>query len=143
VPFRQPRDRARRVRGDGRLPITAEIEVEQLRAALREHARDAERQRAEWEHELQELKESLRRRVQEVAAREQELKEAVRQRERRGRRRRWHRGSDGSEPPVSLERRARELDRLADELAARERELERRERELQRRELRGNDADRP
>ena len=109
--------------------------MEQLRAALREHARDAERRRAEWEHELQELKQALRRGVEEVVAREQELREAVLRREDpRSRRRRWRKGADGADSAAALERRARDLDRLAEELAGREREVERRERELERRE---------
>jgi hypothetical protein len=123
---RLERRRERELEGDS---------VEQLKATLRAHAREAERRRENWEHELVELKELLRRRVAEVSAREQELAEAVRRLEKRrdGR----GRGSRGKRPSgettgqaTELERRARELDALAESLEKRERELELREQRL-------------
>jgi len=126
-----PDDAPRKSRRRRDAPPTED--VEQLRARLREHAREAERQRDEWGRELDVLKQSLRRRIQEVAAREEELRQAVRQLERqRGKRGRGRSRSepDATEREADLERRARELDTLAKELARRERDLERSERRL-------------
>jgi len=112
-------------------------DLEELRATLREHAREAERQRDEATAEIDALKQSLRRRIDAVAAREQELEELIRRVEReqveqRSPRRRSR--GDGVEREVELERRAQDLDTLARELARRERELERRERSVAARE---------
>jgi predicted RNase H-like nuclease (RuvC/YqgF family) len=143
---RSKRTRAARGDGDGWVPLedaprkvrrrrdhSEDEDVEQLRAALREHAREAERQKDAWALELDVLKQSLRRRIQEVAAREQELRDAVQRLERRrgdrGRRGRRS-GSDANEREAELDQRARELDALAKELARRERDLERSERRL-------------
>jgi hypothetical protein len=106
-------------------------DVEELRAALREHAREAERQREEATSEVEALKQSLRGRLAAIAAREQELEEAARRLEHEREqlvRRRGRARDDDLPPEARLERRAEELDALASELARRERELARRER---------------
>ena len=102
------------------------------RRLLRDHAREAERSRHEWRRELDDLKQSLRERVEEVELREAQLAEAAQrlERNRDGRGRRGRRSENMlSEREAELEKVSQEL-RSAQELEQRERDVRRREQQL-------------
>jgi hypothetical protein len=127
APKREIRERGRRSRS----AVDDSADAEELRGLLREHAREAERSRMDWLRELDDLKRSLRRRVEEVELREAELMEATRRLERsrdgRGRRGRRSLENELNEREEALEKLSLELDERATDLEKREREVRRRE----------------
>ena len=125
-------ERGRR-RRRSRSAVDESADAEELRRLLRDHAREAEQSRKKWLRELDDLKQSLRYRVEEVELREAQLAEAARRLERDGdppRRRRRRGGNALSEREAELERVSQELDERAQALEQREREVRRREQEL-------------
>ena len=120
-----------------RSTVDESADTEELRRLLRDHAREAERSRHEWLRELDDLKQSLRHRVEEVELREAQLAEAAQrlERDRDGRGRRGRRGENTlSEREAELEKVSQKLDKRAQDLEQREREVRRREQKLAARE---------